>query len=67
MSNYRRLYLKGSTVFLTLVTCQRVSLFNNFDYIAKLRLAVSQVKKEKLFDILGAGLTTLTKALRVSS
>ncbi|MDJ0845871.1 MAG: transposase [Crocosphaera sp.] len=54
MSNYRRLYLKGSTVFLTIVTYQRVPLFKNYEYVAKLRLPVSQVKKEKPFDILGA-------------
>ncbi|EAZ90110.1 REP-associated tyrosine transposase [Crocosphaera chwakensis] len=54
MSNYRRLYFKGSTIFLTIVTYQRVPLFKNSDYITKLRIAVSQVKKEKPFDILGA-------------
>lgn len=45
MSNYSRLYFKGSTVFLTIVTYQRVPLFKNPDTIAKLRFAVSQVKK----------------------
>ena len=54
MSNYRRLYFQGSTVFLTIVTYQRFPLFKNPDMIAKLRLAVSTVKKEKPFEIVGA-------------
>jgi len=54
MSQYRRFYREGCTVFLTIVTYKRINLFKNPDNIDKLRLAIAKVKKEKLFDILGA-------------
>ena len=54
MPEYRRLYLPGGTIFLTLVTYQRQPLFNNPENISRLRKATAQMRREKPFDIIGA-------------
>lgn len=54
MSQYRRLYQKGGIVFLTIVTYNRKSIFNNPRNIDLLRKATATVKSEIPFDILGA-------------
>ncbi|MEO0406384.1 MAG: transposase [Cyanobacteria bacterium P01_A01_bin.135] len=54
MPNYRRLYIPGSTVFLTWVTHQRAPLFRHADNVAHLRQAVSKIKAEDPFDTVAA-------------
>ena len=54
MPNYRRLYIPGSTVFLTWITYQRNPLFANLQNITLLRQAVSQTKHEFPFKITAA-------------
>ena len=54
MSNYRRLYLQGSTIFLTIVTYNRQPIFANPNNISLLRQAIAKVKSEKPFLIEGA-------------
>lgn len=54
MSNYRRLYLQGSTIFLTIVTYNRQPIFANPDHISLLRQAIAKVKSERPFSIEGA-------------
>ena len=54
MPEYRRLYLPGGTIFLTLVTYKRQPLFSNPENISRLREATAQMRQEKPFDIIGA-------------
>ena len=54
MSEYRRIYTPGGTVFLTLVTYQRKPLFSDPENISKLRLAIAKVRQRKPFEITGA-------------
>ncbi|MGD1904577.1 MAG: transposase [Leptolyngbyaceae cyanobacterium] len=54
MSNYRRAYIPGSTVFLTCVTYNRAPLFAAVVNIKRLRQAVGQVKAEAPFEIVAA-------------
>ena len=48
MADYRRLYIPGATIFLTLVTDQRQSLFNNPDNITGLRQATNRIVKDRV-------------------
>ncbi|MBW4563954.1 MAG: transposase [Mojavia pulchra JT2-VF2] len=54
MPNYRRAYIAGGTVFLTLVTYQRHPLFAKPENVAMLRQAVATVRAESPFEIVGA-------------
>jgi putative transposase len=54
MPNYRRAYIPGSTVFLTLVTDRRVPLFNKPNNINHLRQAIHKTKSETPFQIVAA-------------
>lgn len=54
MSIYRRLYIPGSTVFLTWVTHRRKPIFNNLENIEHLRQAIRQTKREADFQIVAA-------------
>ncbi len=54
MSNYRRAYIAGSTVFLTWVTYRRAPLFSHPDTVALLRQAVRKAKREADFQIVAA-------------
>ncbi|MGB3294011.1 MAG: hypothetical protein WBB01_13580 [Phormidesmis sp.] len=54
MSNYRRAYTAGSTVFLTWVTYRRAPLFSHPDTVALLRQAVRKAKHEADFQIVAA-------------
>ncbi|MEM7067055.1 MAG: transposase [Cyanobacteria bacterium P01_B01_bin.77] len=54
MPNYRRVYIPGSTVFLTWVTYHRAPLFNKLHNINLLRRAIQQTKREAPFEIVAA-------------
>lgn len=54
MSNYRRIYIPGGTVFLTLVTYQRYPIFSKSENVSLLRHAVANIRSEMLFEIIGA-------------
>ncbi|MDB9526929.1 transposase [Oscillatoria sp. CS-180] len=54
MPYYRRAYIPGSTVFLTLVTYRRRLLFDSSENIERLRQAVRQTKNEADFAIAAA-------------
>ena len=54
MPEYRRVYLPGTTLFLTLVTHKRAPLFAADENVALLRRAVSAVKSEMPFEVDGA-------------
>jgi REP element-mobilizing transposase RayT len=53
MSQYRRIYQKGSIVFLTIVTYNRQRIFDHEDNIILLRQVTARVKSEMPFEILG--------------
>jgi putative transposase len=53
MPNYRRAYIPGSTVFLTLVTYQRSPLFTTSNNITHLRQALNTVLIEMPFQFIG--------------
>jgi putative transposase len=50
MANYRRLHVPGGTVFLTLVTFERVPLFADPANVLRLRQAVATIKQELPFE-----------------
>ncbi|MDD1416008.1 transposase [Dolichospermum sp. ST_con] len=54
MSNYRRVYIPGGTVFLTLVTYQRYPIFSKPENVSLFRHAVANIRSEMPFEILGA-------------
>ena len=54
MPDYRRVYIPGATVFLTLVTYQRRAIFAEPDNIRRLRRAIADVKAEMPFAITAA-------------
>ena len=54
MPEYRRAYIPGGTVFLTLVTYRRTPLFSEPETITRLRAALAQTRTEKPFEIIGA-------------
>lgn len=54
MSNYRRIYVPGATVFLTWVTYNRDPIFAQPHNVGLLRKAVEQTKNEIPFQILAA-------------
>jgi putative transposase len=54
MPQYRRVYTPGSTVFLTLVTYNRVPIFEEDNHVALLRAATAKLQTEKPFTIVGA-------------
>ncbi|MEM8615199.1 MAG: transposase, partial [Cyanobacteria bacterium P01_H01_bin.105] len=54
MPNYRRLYIPGSTVFLTWVTYRRAPLFAKLHNTNLLRRAIQQTKREAPFEIVAA-------------
>ena len=54
MAEYRRMYLPGSTVFLTLVTYNRTPLFLNPENVSRLRLAIAAVRAKRPFEITAA-------------
>ena len=56
MPNYRRIYIPGSTVFLTWVTYRRTRLFHQSRNVTLLRQAVRQTKTEAPFDIVAAAI-----------
>ncbi|NEQ46296.1 MAG: hypothetical protein F6K00_23235 [Leptolyngbya sp. SIOISBB] len=56
MPNYRRVYIPGSTVFLTWVTYCRTPLFHEPDNINLLRQAVQQTQQEAPFKIVAAAI-----------
>ncbi|MEM9265187.1 MAG: transposase [Cyanobacteria bacterium P01_F01_bin.13] len=56
MPNYRRLYIPGSTVFLTWVTHQRAPILVQPHSLNILRKAVSKAKKEAPFEIIAAAI-----------
>lgn len=51
MSNYRRAYTPGGTVFLTLVTYRRMPILDGPDNVARLRGAIGQVMRDAPFRI----------------
>jgi putative transposase len=54
MPEYRRTYVQGGTIFLTLVTYQRHPIFINPENIAQLRYSLTTVRSEMPFEIDGA-------------
>ncbi len=54
MPNYRRMYVPGGTYFFTIVTYQRQLIFANPQNISLLRKAITTVKNEMPFTIIGA-------------
>ena len=54
MPNYRRAYVPGGTVFLTVVTDRRAPILHGTDNVARLRRALAQVMREAPFRILAA-------------
>jgi putative transposase len=54
MPNYRRLFVPGGTVFLTVATYRRAPLFRDEANVARLRQAVTTVRKELPFDFVAA-------------
>ncbi len=50
MPNYRRMYVPGGRYFLTLVTFHRAPIFASPENVARLRSALSTVKKEQPFE-----------------
>lgn len=54
MSQYRRLYIPGGTIFLTIVTYQRQRIFAKSENIALLKNAIAKIRTEKPFEITGA-------------
>ncbi len=54
MPNYRRFYVPGGIVFLTLVTYQRIPLFSHPENISRLRVAIAKIRDEKPFEITAA-------------
>lgn len=54
MPNYRRAYIPGGTVFLTLVTYQRQPLFAQPENVALLRQAVATIRADLPFEIVAA-------------
>lgn len=54
MSEYRRFYVPGGTYFFTIVTYRRKPLFAEPRHVQLLRDAVSKVKDEQPFEIIGA-------------
>ncbi len=56
MPNYRRIYIPGSTVFLTWVTYQRAPLFKHSENVTRFRQAVRQTRTEAPFEIVAAAI-----------
>lgn len=54
MPNYRRFYVPGGMVFLTLVTYKRIPLFSHPENISRLRVAMAKIRTEKPFEITAA-------------
>ncbi len=54
MSNYRRAWIPGGTVFLTIVTHRRQPLFRDGERVEQLRRAIAKVKTETPFEIVAA-------------
>jgi putative transposase len=52
MSNYRRLYTPGGTVFLTIVTYRRQPVMERSENVQRLRHAIARVKHRYPFDFL---------------
>jgi putative transposase len=50
MSQYRRFYVPGSTVFLTVVTYQRIPLFENLENVQYLRRSLKTVQASMPFE-----------------
>lgn len=55
MPNYRRVYIPGRAVFLTLVTFDRRSIFAKTDDVRRLRQAAIAVKAEMPLRLRGRG------------
>ena len=51
LPNYRRAYVPGGTVFLTLVTYRRTPILDGPDNVARLRRAIGQVMRDAPFRI----------------
>ncbi|WP_246275651.1 hypothetical protein [Brasilonema bromeliae] len=58
MSQHRRCYVPGGTVFLTLVTYYRTPLFSEPENISRLRTAVAKTRTEKPFEMTAAVIFT---------
>jgi putative transposase len=54
MPNYRRLYVPGGTVFLTITTYKRIPLFRESCTVDRLREAIAAVIKELPFEFVAA-------------
>lgn len=54
MPDYRRAYIPGGAIFLTLVTFNRRPIFAEGDNVKRLRQAAEAVKAEMPFDITAA-------------
>lgn len=54
MPDYRRTFVSGGAVFITLVTYQRSLLLSNAGNVERLRDAIARLKRERPFEILGA-------------
>ena len=54
MPNYRRMYVPGGTYFFTIVTYQRQPIFADPENISLLRKAITTIKIEMPFTIIGA-------------
>jgi len=54
MSDYRRVHTPGGTVFLTLVTYQRLPIFADAQAIADLRKAIAVMRSEMPFELTAA-------------
>jgi putative transposase len=54
MSQYRRIFVPGGTIFLTLVTYQRTPFFAEVENIIRLRVAVAKTIAEQPFKIIAA-------------
>ena len=53
MSNYRRVYIPGGTVFLTLVTYQRYPIFSKPENVSLFRHAVANIIDEEVEELEG--------------
>ena len=56
MPNYRRIFIPGGSIFLTLVTFNRQPIFSEPTNVEKLRQAVAIVKNEMPFELTAAAI-----------
>lgn len=54
MPDYRRMFAEGGTFFITIVTHQRVRIFDSPQAVQLLRNVLGQVRGERPFELLGA-------------